>query len=82
MYLLYALEVVLNSRKGNGGKKRIRKKEKSCQATHVLEALHYATGIVWKQHTKLSRLRKPGNGKWTPGACKETGEGDERKGNC
>jgi predicted adenine nucleotide alpha hydrolase (AANH) superfamily ATPase len=71
-----------NSRKGNGGNKENGKRIKSCQATRVPEALHYATEIAWKQHTKLSRLRKPGNGKQTPGACKETGEGDGRKGNC
>jgi hypothetical protein len=30
--------------------------------------------IVWKQHAKLSRLKKPDNGKQTSGACKETGQ--------
>jgi beta-galactosidase/beta-glucuronidase len=40
----------------------------------VPEALHYATEIVWKQHAKPSRLRKPDNGKRTSGAWKETGQ--------
>jgi hypothetical protein len=66
---------VLNSRKGNGGEKEEKgKRKKSCHATRVPEALHYATEIAWKQHAKLSRLRKHGNGKRTAGACKETGQ--------
>ncbi len=34
----------------------------------------YATEIALKQHAKLSRLRKPDNGKRTLGVCKETGQ--------
>jgi hypothetical protein len=34
----------------------------------------YTTEIVWKQHAKLSRLKKPDIGKWTSGAYKETGQ--------
>ncbi len=34
----------------------------------------YATEIVLKQHAKLSRLKKPDNGKRTLGACKATGQ--------
>jgi hypothetical protein len=34
---------------------------------------------VLKQYAKLSRLKKPGNGKRTLEACKETGQGDGRK---
>jgi hypothetical protein len=29
---------------------------------------------MWKQHARLSRLKKPDNGKRTSGACKETGQ--------
>ncbi len=39
----------------------------------------YATETVLKQYAKLSRLKKPGNGKLTLEACKETGQGDGRK---
>ncbi len=34
----------------------------------------YVTEIVLKQHAKLSRLKKPDNGKRTSEACKETGQ--------
>jgi hypothetical protein len=32
-----------------------------------------------KQHAKLSRLKKPDNGKRTLEACKETSQGDGKK---
>jgi hypothetical protein len=63
---------VLKSRKdnkGNKGKSRVK-------ANRGPSALHYVTETALQQHARLSRLKKPGNGKQTPGVCKET---DQRR---
>jgi hypothetical protein len=35
-------------------------------------ALHHGNRL--RKHAKLPRPRRPGYGKWTPRACKETGQ--------
>jgi hypothetical protein len=59
-------EIAEKATGGNKDKGKSRAKLLACRR-HCT----YATEIAWKQHAKLSRLRKPGNGKRTPGACKE-----------
>jgi hypothetical protein len=51
----------------------------ACNRSHVKLLTNrrhctYVTEIMLKQHAKLSRLKKPDNGKRTSEACRETGQ--------
>ena len=60
--------------KAMGGKKEKGKRKSRVKLLANWGHCTYATEIVWKQHAKLSRLKKPDNGKRTSEACKETGQ--------